>query len=163
MYPLPFFLLLTVPPLRAVGAPSKSSMELALLRDVVDGRGGGGCIAGPGFGPPAGSAGLAAVAAVVDTERGGSPFGLGPGPVPNAGLVPNGDAPVPVDGRLSGVAPSCDMDGGRWSIGGPEEALPTLTDRLCGPGPLGGGGVARADTVALLGSFLLTHFLSSGS
>lgn len=41
--------------------------------------------------------------------------------------------------------------------------LLALTDRLGGTGPLGGGGVARADAVALFGSFLLTHFLSSGS
>lgn len=157
-YPRPFFLLFTVPPLRAVGAPSRSSIELALLRDVVDGRGGGGCIAGP---PAAGGG----VPAVVDTERGGRPFGVGPcpGPGPKAGLVPSCDAPAPVDGRLSGVVPSCEIDGGRWSVGGPEDALPTLTDRLCGPGPLGGGGVARAEAVALFGSFLLTHFLSSGS
>lgn len=160
MYPLPFFLLLTVPPLRAAGAPRRSSIELALLRAVVDGRGGGACIAGPKLGPPA-AAVRPAAAAVVDTERGGRPFSVGPGP--NAGLVPNGDAPAPVDGRLSGVVPNCDMDGGRWSMGGPEDALPTLTERLCGPRPLGGGGVARAEAVALLGSFLLTHFLSSGS
>lgn len=127
-YPRPFFLLLTVPPLRAVGAPRRSSIELALLRDVVDGRGGGGCIAGPGLGPLA-TPGVPAVgAAVVDTERGGSPFG--PGPDPNAGLVPNGDAPAAVDGRLSGVVPNCEIDGGRWSIGGPDDVLPTLTDRL---------------------------------
>lgn len=109
-YPRPFFLLLTVPPLRAVGAPSKSSMELALLRDVVDGRGGGGCIVGL---PAAEPGAPAAVAAVVDTERGGRPFGVGPGPGPKAGLVPNGDAPAPVDGRLSGVVPNCEIDGGR--------------------------------------------------
>jgi hypothetical protein len=84
-------------------------MELALLRDVVDGRGGGACIAGPGLGPPAAAGGPAAVAAVVDTERGGRPFGVGP----KAGLVPSGDAPAPVDGRLSGVVPSCEIDGGR--------------------------------------------------
>lgn len=127
-YPRPFFLLLTVPPLRAVGAPRRSSMELALLRDVVDGRGGGGCIAGPRLGPLAAGGVPAAVTAVVDTERGGSPFGA---PDPNAGLVPNvDDAPAPVDGRLSGVVPSCDMDGGRWSMGGPEDVLPMLTDRL---------------------------------
>lgn len=102
-------------------------MELALLRDVVDGRGGGGCIADPRLGPLAAGDEPAAVAAVVDTDRGGSPFGA----IPKAGLVPNDDAPAPpVDGRLSGVAPSCDMDGGRWSMGGPEDALPTLTDRL---------------------------------
>lgn len=107
MYPRPFFLPLTVPPFRAVGAPRRSSIELALLRDVVDGRGGGACIAGP---PAAGGPGVpAAVAAVVDTERGGRPFDV----APNAGLVPIGDAPAPVDGRLSGVVPSCEIDGGR--------------------------------------------------
>lgn len=140
-------------------------MELALLRDVVDGRGGGAaCIVGAAAGTPVVVVEEVGVAAVVDTERGGSPFGKGPGPDPNAGLVPNGDAPAPVEGRLSGVVPSCEMEGGRCSMGGgPEDVLPTLAERLCGPGPLGGGGVARADAVALLGSFLLTHFLSSGS
>lgn len=162
-YPLPFFLLLTVPPLRAVGAPRRSSIELALLREVVDGRGGAAC----GVGPPGpggrllvlATAAAAPAAEALDTDRGGIPF-----KDPGAGPL----VLTPVEGRLSGVVPNCDIDSGRCNPpgggGATEDALlPTLTDRLCGPGPLGGGGVARAEAIALLGSFLLTHFLSSGS
>lgn len=36
-----------------------------------------------------------------------------------------------------------------------------LTERFGGAGPLGGGGVACVEAVALLGSFLLTHLFRS--
>lgn len=48
-------------------------------------------------------------------------------------------------------------------FGGAAAPLPELEALLCGPGPLGGGGVAWAAVLALLGSFLLTHFFKFGS
>jgi hypothetical protein len=136
-----------VAPFRACGAPRRSSIELALLRDVAGREGGA---------RPELELGGVAPAAPVDTERVG-PSGAPGGGIPNsAGLSErDGGAPVPVDGRLFGAV------GGRCeAIGG---ALLALADLLGGKGPLGGGGVERAVAVALLGSFLLTHFFSSGS
>lgn len=130
-------------------------MELAVLREV-EGRGGG---ASPELEP--GGVGAGPVEAARGNPLG--PPGTGtPRELGNTGLPARG-APVPVDGRLSIDVPSSDIDGGRCNMGGIEDVLPALADLLCGMGPFGGGGVARAVAVALLGSFLLTHFLSSGS
>lgn len=142
--------------MRAWGAPSRSSMELAVLRDV-EGRGGG---ARPELEPGGMGAGP------VDAARGNplAPPGTGTPREPgNPGLPARDGGPAPVDGRLSIDVPRSEIDGGRCNMGGPEAVLPPLTDLLCGIGPFGGGGVARAEAVALFGSFLLTHFLSSGS
>lgn len=75
--------------------------------------------------------------------------------------------PRPTDGEVEdggrGGVPSLGMlvldgrGGAELDGGSPPMAL---TLRL---GPFGGGGVARADTLAEFGSFLLTHFLRSGS
>lgn len=87
-------------------------------------------------------------APVVDAARGGTLAALGRGPVP---LV--SDGPSVLDGgRLF------DKGGGTGPPVGGREAGVVVRD-----GPFGGGGVARTEAVALLGSFLFTHFFSSGS
>lgn len=140
----PFFFPFPAGPLRAVGAPNKSSIELALLKEVegLDG----------GAKPPELPGGVGA-AAPVDTDRGNG--GGAPNPDGGAGLPDIGDganAPADDDGRLAALAM------GGVAVGGRLAMLPVL---LAGPA-LGGGGVA-AEGVAELGSFLLTHFLSSVS
>lgn len=128
-----------------------------MLRDV-EGLGGG---ASPELEP--GGVGAGPVEAARGNPLGPPGTGTPREPPPNPGLPASGGMPPPVDGRLSIDVPSSDIDGGRCNMGGPEDALPALADLLCGIGPFGGGGVARAVAVALFGSFLLTHFLSSGS
>lgn len=140
----PFFFPFPAGPLRTVGAPSKSSIELALLKEV-EGLGGG-------ANPPELPGGVGA-AAPVDTDRGNG--GGAPNPDGGAGLPDIGggaNAPADDDGRLAALAIGGVAVGGRLAV------LPVL---LAGPA-LGGGGVA-AEGVAELGSFLLTHFLSSVS
>lgn len=131
--------------MRAVGAPSKSSIELALLREV-EGLGGGAK-------PPEVPGGVGA-AAPVETGRGNG--GGAPNVDGGAGLpeIDGGaNAPADDDGRLPAL----------WAIGGVAAGgrLAVLPVLLAGPA-LGGGGVAAAG-VAELGSFLLTHFFSSVS
>lgn len=141
---LPFFLPLTVPPLRACGGPSKSSIELAVLSDVA-GRGGG---------PEELPGRVGGAAAPVETDRGTALRNGGGAPSSDGAGLPvcGGGAPAEEVGRLSGP-------GGLGEAAGGGALLP-LAVLLGGAAPLGGGGVPR-DTVALLGSFLLTHFLSS--
>lgn len=79
-------------------------------------------------------------APVADAARGGTLGALGGAPIP---LVSDGLSP---------------LDCGRLPPVGGTEAGVVLRD-----GAFGGGGVARAEAVALLGSFLFTHFFSSGS
>ena len=137
---LPFFFPRAVPPLRACGAPSKSSIELALLRDV-EGLGGGAK-------PPELPGGVGA-AAPVETDRGiggGTPNVDGGAGLPESG----GGAPADDDGRL----PALDAIGG-VAAGG------TLAPLVVLLGPIRGGGGGAAAGVALLGSFLLTHFFRS--
>ena len=135
-------------PFRAVGAPSRSSIELALLNDV-DGRGGGGASPSPGPGAEPAIL-LGGVSLDTDRGRGGGPprdddnAGL---PAIDEGAKPPG--PAEDDGRLD-------------AIGGVLPKLATLGALLGGPIRLGGGG-GVADGVALPGSFLLTHFFSSVS
>lgn len=114
-------------------------MELALLSDVGGREGGAEPAAGPGGVPPA---------AVVEAGRGmpGPPTGGG-AETEGLPVLGGGGALPAVDGRLPGE-----------EVGGAELWLRDL-----GAGPFGGGGVARAEAVALLGSFLFTHFFSSGS
>lgn len=137
---LPFFFPLPAAPLRAWGAPSKSSIELALLKDV-DGRGGG-C-------KPAELPGGVGTAAPVETDRG--PSGGGIPNAEGAGLpgIDGGGAPAEDPGRLLTL--------GGIAAGG---TLAVLGVRLGGAGPRGGGGVPRTGAL-LLGSFLLTHFFKS--
>lgn len=140
----PFFFPFPEGPLRAVGAPNKSSIELALLKEVegLDG----------GAKPPELPGGVGA-AAPVDTDRGNG--GGAPSPDGGAGLPDIGgsaNAPADDDGRLVALAIGGVAVGGRLAV------LPVL---LAGPARGGGGGAAAA--VAELGSFLLTHFLSSVS
>jgi hypothetical protein len=117
----------------------RSSIELAWLREVA-GRTGG---AKPELDP-----GGVTAAPVVDAARGGTFAVLGRGPVP----LLRGGPPVLDCGRLSDAAEStCPPVGGR-------EAGVVVRD-----GPLGGGGVALTEAVALFGSFLFTHFFNSGS
>jgi len=149
---------LTVPPaFRGAGAPSKSSILLALLIAVA-GRLIGGAKPAPGtmggvpelavlWGPPI-SAGLALLAGVprpdggpLEAERGGA--------------------------TILGIETLLDMRGGAPALGmtvavGGRGAPVELILRL-GPVALGGGGVALALAVALPGSFLFTHFFRSGS
>jgi hypothetical protein len=124
-------------PLRAWGAPIKSSIELACVRDE-EGRGGG----------PLELPGGVGIAAPVETDRGAIPEK--PGLEDN-----NGGAAAEEDG---GRLPETDIGGiGDAPFGG---MLPELAARLGGADPRGGGGVAW--TGALLpGSFLLTHFFRS--
>ena len=139
-------------PFLAVGAPSKSSIELALLSDV-DGRDGG-ASPSPGAEPAELPGGVCVgAAAPVDTDRGRG--GGAPSDEDSAGLpaIDGGAAPAP------GPA---DDDGRLDIIGGVLAALAVLVVLLGGPIRLGGGG-GVADGVALLGSFLLTHFFSSVS
>lgn len=136
---LPFFFPRAVPPLRTCGAPSKSSIELALLRDV-EGLGGGAK-------PPELPGGVDA-AAPVETDRGsgGTPSVDGGAGLPEIG----GGAPADDEGRL----PALDAIGG-VAAGG------TLVPLVVLLGPIRGGGGGAAAGVALLGSFLLTHFFKS--
>lgn len=110
-------------------------MELALLK-VVAGRGGGGP-PGPGG---IGTAPLETDRAIVSTGRG----------TPSEPPAADGGVPPEVEGRLSELMP----------IGGPGGTLVALAVLEGGAEIFGGGGVARTG-VALLGSFLLTHFLRS--
>lgn len=149
---LPFFFPLeAAAPFRACGAPSKSSIELALLSDVAGREGGARPDPGPG--------GVEA-AAPVETGRGMfAPAGGGtPREDDRAGL-PERDGALPVGGRLSDPVTAAEAEAGPLeAIGGAPAALLVLPVLLCGAGPFGGGGVARAAALALFGSFLLTHF-----
>lgn len=117
-------------------------------------RGGGGVpdIGGIGDGPDDDAErDMGAGGGGIDEDRAGLSFLSGTG-----GLRPDWRAILPslgIDGLLVrvGEAAADIMEGG------PPIALTDLF------GPLGGGGVALAPTVALPGSFLLTHFLRSGS
>jgi hypothetical protein len=126
-------------PLRACGAPIRSSIELALLRDVA-GRDGGG---------PPGPDGVGTVPPL-ETDR-----AIGPGggtPSEDGPLEAIGGAPADVEGRLSELTA---IGGG--PIGG---VLVALTVLAGGAETFGGGGVARTGAL-LSGSFLLTHFFRS--
>jgi hypothetical protein len=126
-----------------VGAPRRSSIELAWVKEDA-GRGGG---------PPELPGGVG-TAAPVDTERGIAPRDGGTPSPENAGLDERGGGGISLAedwGRL----PALDMGG---PTGG--GMLPELAARLGGAEPRGGGGVART-AAAELGSFLLTHFLRS--
>lgn len=134
----PLFLPLVVPPFRGAGAPSKSSILLALLM-LVAGRLGGPDKGGPPARPPIGGG----------AEAEGKPV---------CGVA--GDAltdGVPEGGPLAGVK----VRKGGPDMGGPAGgAVAALTFLL---GPLGGGGVAADGAAASAPPFLLTHFLRSGS
>lgn len=110
-------------------------MELALLKVV--GRGGGGPAPTPGIGT-----------APLETDRAMVSTGRGTPSEPPAAIE---GVPPEVDGRLSELIPIG---------GGPAGTLMALPVLVGGPEVFGGGGVARTG-VALLGSFLLTHFLRS--
>lgn len=140
-------------PFLAVGAPSRSSIELALLSDV-DGRGGGGARPSPGAEPAElpGGVGVGA-AAPVDTDRGRE--GGAPSDEDSPGLPATDGGAAPIPGPA-------DDDGRLDIIGGVLATLAALVALLGGPIRLGGGG-GVADGVALLGSFLLTHFFNSVS
>lgn len=143
----PFFLPRPVLPLRADGAPSKSSIELAWLNEV-EGLGGPAELPGRDEAPPAGGT------APVETDRAGPNAGVcGRPSEDDAGLLDSGGGGAPADepGRLPDAA----------GTAGGGMLLP-LALLLGGAEAFGGGGVARAG-VALLGSFPLTHFLSSSS
>jgi hypothetical protein len=129
-------------PLRAVGAPIKSSIELAWVK-VEDGRRGG----------PLELPGGVGIDAPVETDR-----GRGGGASPEIpGLEERGAALDEEGGRL----PEADIGGSGGTGGAPFGGmLPELVVRLGGRDPLGGGGVARTGA-ALPGSFLLTHFFKS--
>ena len=134
----PLFLLFAVPPLRGPGAPSKSSILLALLI-LVAGRLGG---AEPG-GPPSPPSGGGA-------EADGKPVCGAAGEAAMDG--------GPEGGPLAGVMT---REGGP-DMGGPACGAAALLTLLEG-GPLGGGGVAAVGAAASAPPFLLTHFLRSGS
>jgi hypothetical protein len=116
-------------------------MELALLKEVA------------GLGGAANPLGGVETAAPVETDRwiegGGTPR------EDRAGLPGGGGIPVVEGGRLLGGG----IIGDALAAGGGAALLP-LAVLLGGPEARGGGGVARA-AVALLGSFLLTHFFRS--
>lgn len=115
-------------------------MELALLSDVA-GRGGG-------KEEPIGGV---AMAALVEADRAVPSIGGGAASEDGAGLLDSdGGAPADDGGLLSGPK-------AMLAAGGTVLPLALL---LGGPDALGGGGVPR-DTLALFGSFLLTHFFNS--
>jgi hypothetical protein len=135
----PLFLALTVPPFLGPGAPSKSSMLLALLI-LVAGRLGGAEAGGPPVIPPSGGG----------AEADGKPVcGVAGDAVSEGG---------PEGGPLAGVKV---RDGGP-DIGGPAGGAAAPLALLLG-GPLGGGGVAADGVAASAPPFLLIHFLRSGS
>lgn len=156
-------------PFLAWGAPSKSSIELAWLKDVP------GLDPGPDLEP-----GGVNPDTPEETDRGikcglllrcGLPLRGGGTPKDdNAGLVDRdgaisegGPGPKSEVGPRVGTDPDIGgtlVDSWGTGIGG---ALPALTDLLGGAEPLGGGGVALEVGFALLGSFLLTHFFKSVS
>jgi hypothetical protein len=87
----------------------------------------------------------------VETDRAGPREGVGGRPSEDgAGLLDSGGGGAPADD--GGLLPSVGTGGGGMLL--------PLALLLGGAGPFGGGGVARA-CVALLGSFLLTHFFKS--
>lgn len=115
-------------------------MELALLNDVA-GRGGG------GKDEPIGGVGMAAL---VEADRAVPSIGGGAASEGGAGLLDSdGGAPADDGGLLSSPKPMLAAGGA---------VLPLAL--LLGADALGGGGVPR-DTLALFGSFLLTHFFNS--
>lgn len=105
-----------------------------------------------GLGGAANPLGGVETAAPVETDRwiegGGTPRDDGAG-------LPGGGIPVVEGGRLLGGG----IIGDALAGGGGAALLP-LAVLLGGPEARGGGGVARA-AVALLGSFLFTHFFRS--
>lgn len=137
---LPFFFPLTVLPLRACGAPIRSSIELALPRDDL-GRDGGGVSPVPD---------TVFIGASLEADRGAGRAGGSPSE--DCPLVGIGRASAEVDGRPSELAAF-----GGGPIGGSLAALATLDG---GAEAFGGGGVARTG-VPPSGSFLLTHFFRS--
>ncbi len=157
-YPLPFLLFLTVPPFRTAGAPIRSSMELALLVDVVGREG------GPGDGPPRPPPGMRLA------KLGGmSMLWLSPGEsvlcgVPVAEVGPEGGRGVTEGIEEDMGADAFDIEVGIGGLAparsGFRGAGGLLTAR--NGGPLGGGGVALG-VEAAAPPFLLIHFLSSGS
>lgn len=134
--------------MRACGAPSKSSIELAWLREV-EGLGGG-----PAELPGRDELSPVVETALVEIDRAGPNAGVGGRPRDVAGLLDSGGggAPPDDDGRLP-------VPAGIGGTGGGGILAP-LAVRLGGPIAFGGGGVARVG-VALFGSFLLTHFFRS--
>lgn len=120
-------------------------MELALLSAVpgLD----GGPLTEPGV----------KLGAPTETDR-GSEWGLLDGGTDREGRAGEIDR-----GESAGILGAGLNMGMLEAIGGPTggEGWPPLADRLGGADPLGGGGVDTAAGLALLGSFLLTHLLSS--
>lgn len=128
--------------MRAVGAPIKSSIELAWV-NVDGGRDGG---------PPE-LPGRVGIDAPVETDRGSG--GIESPEIP--GLDDRGAALDEDGGRLPGTDMGGIADARGIPFGG---MLPELAVRLGGADTRGGGGVARVE-VALPESFLLTHFFRS--
>lgn len=138
----PLFFPFAVPPFRGAGAPSKSSILLALLM-LVAGRLGGPDAGGPPARPPIGGG----------AEAEGKPV-CG---VAGDAVIDDGPEGGPEGDPLAGVK----VREGGPDIGGPAGgAVAALTFLL---GPLGGGGVAAVGVAASAPPFLLTHFLRSGS
>jgi hypothetical protein len=147
-YPRPFLPFFPAAPFLppAVGGPSKSSIELALLI-LVPGRLGGTVAALP---LPVLTFSAEGVPKPPSVGGGGTlPFALLSDGVPS--ISDEVDA-----ARCGGANP------GRGEGVGPESGAP-LTFRS-GPAPaLGGGGVAEGDGVFSAPAFLLTHLFNSGS
>lgn len=123
-----------------------------MLSDVA-GREGG---ARPGPEP-----GGVEAAGPVETDRGMlAPAGSG-APVEGKAGLSERDGASPDGGRLSDSVAVAEAGAGPLeAVGGApaDGAPPVLAVLLCGAGPFGGGGVARAAALALVGSFLFTHF-----
>ena len=149
-YRPPFFFFAPAPFL-ACGAPSKSSILLALLIDVL------GLEGGPDAAPNEGRASVG---------------GFGPSLSEGASDGrPGVEALDPGKARGGGIeelrcSPGLDVGGRRDPLGGPIGGAAPPDALLAAPegGPLlGGGGVAAGLPVSVEPPFLFTHFLSSGS
>lgn len=161
---LPFFFPLPVFPFRACGAPIKSSIELAWLKDVP-GRDPGPDLDPGGVKPETPDETDRGIRCGLPVSGGGTPKDDNAGLVDRDGAISEG-GPRPNSDDVTKVGTDPDIGGTLvdncgTDIGG--GALPALTDLLGGAEPLGGGGVALGPALALLGSFLLTHFFKSVS
>ena len=138
---LPPFFFFALGPLRACGAPSKSSMLLAVLIPV------------PGLeGGPDANGGLASAGGLAGPSLSdGTPGVLARDPGP------------PIGGGIDELRGGIEV-GGRRPVGGPAGWFgPPDALRAVAGGPLGGGGVAAGFDASDGPAFLLIHFLSSGS
>ena len=140
----PLFLPFAVPPFLGPGAPSKSSILLALLI-LVAGRLGGADAGGAPASPPPIGGGAEADGKPVCGVAGEAAMDGGPEGGPLAGVMTREGGPDIGGPDTGGPA------------GGPAAPLALLL------GPLGGGGVAADGVAASAPPFLLTHFLRSGS